>query len=208
MPYERNSDLPTTVRDALPVEAQTVFRTIVNNALEQYDDEGKAFATAWAGLRRAGWERDNDGKWRKVEKMHETTWTRPMEIRKQDDDRMLVFGWLSIATDKDGGVVVDSQGDIIPPEELEKAAYDYVLHARDAGEMHQRTGIGRLVESMVFTKEKQEVLGIPTGVLPEHGWWIGFKIDDVDVWKKIKSGSYRAFSIGGKAKRERQGGEM
>lgn len=32
-----------------------------------------------------------------------------------------------------------------------------------------------LIESMVFTKEKMQLLNIPEGTLPE-GWWIGFKV--------------------------------
>jgi len=62
-------------------------------------------------------------------------------------------------------------------------------------------GIGKLVESMIFTIEKQEALGIPEGVLP-IGWWVGFKISDAETWSDIKSGKLNAFSIGGKALRE------
>lgn len=132
----------------------------------------------------------------------EVQWDIPFEIAKTADDQRLVFGWLSVSQDEDGNTVIDSQGDMIEPEELEKAAYDYVLYARAAGEMHERIeGVGRLVESIVFTKEKQEALGIPPGLLPV-GWWVGFKVDDPDVWQKIKSGEYRAFSIGGTGFRE------
>jgi hypothetical protein len=52
---------------------------------------------------------------------------------------------------------------------------------------------------MVFTKETQAALGID---LKKTGWWIGFKVDDDTVWDAIKSGKYRAFSIGGMALRE------
>lgn len=130
------------------------------------------------------------------------TWSTQFDIAKTDEDRQLVFGWLSVAVDKAGEVIIDSQGDIIEEEVLEKAAYDFTLDARRAGAMHKRIdGIGRLVESMVFTVEKQEALGIPEGTLPV-AWWIGFKIDDSDTWAKVKSGEYSAFSIGGKAVRE------
>ncbi len=134
--------------------------------------------------------------------MPETTWKREIDFKKIDEDNQLVFGWLSVAVNKAGEQIVDLQGDIIEPVELEDAAYDFVLYARKAGEMHKRIeGIGRLVESMVFTVEKQQALGIPEGTLPV-GWWVGFKIDDTDTWDKVKSGEYSAFSIGGKALRE------
>ena len=131
----------------------------------------------------------------------EVTSSHDFEIKKIDEQQ-LVFGWLSVSQDKDGNVIIDKQGDIIESNELEKAAYDFVLYARKAGDMHKSTdGIGRLVESMVFTIEKQQALGIPEGCLPV-GWFVGFRIDDEQVWKKVKSGEYSAFSIGGRAVRE------
>lgn len=133
--------------------------------------------------------------------MSRVNWSATVKLAKAEKARQLVFGWLSVAIDAEGKPVVDHEGDIIPPEELEQAAYDFVLYSRQAGEMHERIGIGRLVESMVFTPEKVKALGIPEGTLPV-GWWVGFKIDDLDVWEKIESGEYQAFSIGGTAERE------
>lgn len=136
--------------------------------------------------------------------MSEESWEASVEISKVDDSQHLVFGWLSVANDESGNTIIDSHGDIITPDELEQAAYDFVLNSRQAGEMHDVIGVGQLVESMVFTEEKQEALGIPPGILPV-GWWVGFYIDDPDVWAKIQSGEYAAFSIGGLAVREEVG---
>lgn len=122
-------------------------------------------------------------------------------ITKSDDDERLVFGWANVAVQVDGEQITDWQGDMIDPEELEKAAYNYVAEFGTAGEMHRRGGVGKVVESCVFTKEKAEALGIPSEILPE-GWWVGFKIEDEEVWEKIKSGEYTMFSIGGEAVRE------
>lgn len=116
-----------------------------------------------------------------------------LEIKKIDEDERLVFGWFSVV-EKDGVLLKDSQGDYIEPEELEKAAYKYVLDARIAGDSHVRKGVGHLVESIVFTKDKQEALGIELGCV---GWWGGFHINDDSVWDKIKKGEYPMFSIGG-----------
>jgi hypothetical protein len=131
-----------------------------------------------------------------VEKM-----PRNYSIVKSDDDRRLVFGWASVAVRVTGEVIEDWQNDIVEIDVLEKAAYDYVLDFGTAGEMHERGGVGRLVESVVFTKEKAAAMGIPEGYLPE-GWWVGYYIDDDDVWKKIKDGTYSMFSIEGTATRE------
>lgn len=132
-----------------------------------------------------------------------------LTVMKSDDDKRLVFGWANIAIRVDGEQIVDYQQDAIDPEELETAAYRYVAEFGSAGEMHLRGGVGRVVESCVFTKEKAQALGIPAETLPE-GWWIGFHITDDEVWEKIKSGEYSMFSIEGKAIREpmEKGGEQ
>lgn len=111
---------------------------------------------------------------------------RELAVMKSDDARRLVFGWANVAVRVDGEQIVDWQKDIIDTGELEKAAYEYVAQFGTAGEMHRRGGVGRVVESVVFTKEKADALGIPPDLLPE-GWWIGFRITDDEVWEKIRS---------------------
>ena len=125
------------------------------------------------------------------------------EVYKADEDKRLVFGWASIAITVDGTELEDRQHDMIDPEDLEDAAYEYVLNFRDTGEEHLPgyRKKGKLVESCVLTKEKQKAMGIPEGILPV-GWWIGFKIDDEDTWQRVKNGTYKMFSIEGKAQRE------
>lgn len=122
------------------------------------------------------------------------------KIAKANDDQMLAFGWASIAIRANGEQIEDWQGDMIDPEELEKAVYDYVQFYRDGGEMHERGGVATLVESVVFTKEKMQAMGIPEGVVPE-GWWLGFRVTDPEVWQKVKNGTYSMFSIEGEAYR-------
>lgn len=135
----------------------------------------------------------------KVTDSGDVEWSKPFDIVKVDgDDKQQVFGWASISS-IGGEDVVDKQDDIIPEDELERAAYDYVLYHRQQGDMHERMGVGRVIESMMFTKEKQGLLGIDLDLV---GWWIGFKVDDPGVWKRIKAGDLPEFSIGGKATRE------
>ena len=123
-------------------------------------------------------------------------------IFKTDDDKRLVFGWASVSFTVDGEQLEDLQHDMIDPDDLEEAAYEYVLNFRDTGELHNPNlrKKGKLVESCVFTAEKQKAMGIPEGTLP-IGWWIGFKIEDDDAWEKVKKGIYKMFSIEGKANR-------
>lgn len=129
-----------------------------------------------------------------------TSGSRTFRIMKSDDEKRLVFGWANIAVRVGGEIIQDFQDDVIDIEELEQAAYNFTAEFGTAGEMHRRGGIGRLVESIVFTKEKAAALGIPPNILPE-GWWVGFRIDDDEVWEKIKNGTYSMFSIEGTAER-------
>lgn len=127
---------------------------------------------------------------------------RIFNISKTDADKQLVFGWASIAEDESGAEVVDLQGDIISAADLEDAAYDHVLNFRSTGERHDPNlrEKGRLVESVVLTAEKQKAMGIPAGIIP-IGWWVGYKIDDLSTWERVKSGDYKAFSVEGKGER-------
>ena len=122
------------------------------------------------------------------------------KIMKSDDEKMLAFGWANVSMRVDGELIEDWQADIIEPEELENAAYEYVLLYREGGEMHERGGAAVLIESVVFTEEKMQAMGIPAGTLPV-GWWIGFKVTDKDVWEKVKDGTYPMFSVEGTAER-------
>lgn len=122
-------------------------------------------------------------------------WSMPLDVRKADPDRRQVFGWASVI-EKNGEPIIDKQGDIIPVSALEPAAYDFVLFSRDQGDMHEETGKGRLIESMMFTTEKQKALGIDLGMV---GWWTGFQVDSPALWSAYKRGERPEFSIGGQA---------
>lgn len=122
------------------------------------------------------------------------------DINKAREDEGLVSGWANVAINKDGSVPLDWQDDVIAPETLEKAAIGFMLDYRGSGEMHEGESKGTVVESIVFTKEKQAALGIPEGVVPE-GWFITVKVHDPEVFAKVKDGTYRMFSIQGTAKR-------
>ena len=130
-----------------------------------------------------------------------------LQLTKVDEDRKMVFGFFSI--NKIGEELLeDSQNDLIETEELEKAAYNFVLDARVSGEEHLRKGVGQLVESIVFTYEKQEAIqktlqdfGIEDAKidLGVEGWFGGFLITDEEVLQKVAKGEYPMFSVGGKA---------
>lgn len=122
------------------------------------------------------------------------------DITKSNSDEHLVSGWANVAVNADGSIPLDWQDDIIRPETLEKAAINFMMDYRGSGVMHQGDSKGVVVESIVFTKEKQACIGIPEGTIPE-GWFITVKVLDPDVFAKVKDGTFRMFSIQGSAKR-------
>ena len=128
----------------------------------------------------------------------------PFQIAKTDEAECLVFGFANVSIAKDGEEIVDLQGDIIEPADLEKAAYEFVLKFRETGEMHDKGdvkgAVGKLVESMVFTPDKLDALGLAKDAVPCR-WWVGFKLAP-EAFAKVKDGTYRMFSIQGRADRE------
>jgi hypothetical protein len=114
-------------------------------------------------------------------------------------DLQMVFGYANVAVQEDGSWPIDWEGDVIPTDVLEAAAYNFVLKHGLLNQMHQwDTECGWLIESMVFTKEKMAALGIPEGTVPE-AWFVGFYIPDPVVFAKVKNGEYNMFSIEGSA---------
>jgi hypothetical protein len=138
------------------------------------------------------------------------------DIVKVDRAQHLVFGWFSV-TEVHGRIIEDTQEDLIKEATIEDSAYEFVLNERKGGAMHEYGKddevkvIGQLVESVVFTHEKQEAMlqslkeqGIDAELnLHAVAWWGGFFIQDSDVWDKITTGHLRAFSIGGKGSRKK-----
>lgn len=121
-----------------------------------------------------------------------------MQIAKVDEDQRLVWGWGSVAS-VDGVPVVDLQDDTVDPTTLTKAATEFMLEVRKALEMHDGSQIGVVLHSLPLTSELAKTLGI---TCRNEGWIVGVKISDDAVWKRVKSGELRAFSIGGSANRE------
>jgi len=121
-----------------------------------------------------------------------------------DPDKQLAFGWASVV-EMNGMPVIDRQGDVITPDDMEDAAYAYVLKSRKGGNMHARAADGgphqvsQMVESFVVTDEKVEKMGLPEDT--PRGWWVGFQIHDPDTWAMIRSGERTGFSIHGHGRR-------
>lgn len=127
-------------------------------------------------------------------------WSLTVPVAKLDEERRLVTGWASIANDAQGRPVIDAEGDIIPVVELEKAAHDLMLSggAGKTDDMHQRFGVGDVVESLVVTAEKRAALGLGTG---PAGWIVTMKVNDDKTWADVKAGKKLELSIYGTGRR-------
>lgn len=66
MPYPANEDLPKSITNHLPYDAQTLFRKVFNRAYGQYETEEQAFRVAWAAVKKE-YVKNEDGMWVKIE---------------------------------------------------------------------------------------------------------------------------------------------
>jgi len=120
-------------------------------------------------------------------------------VAKADDAAQQVFGWANISLRKDGQLVTDLHQDQIPPEDLEQSAYQFVVDQGMSGTDHDgQEPNGVLIESMFFSLEKQQALGIPAGTLPV-GWWLGFHFPDRGIYESVTRGERTMFSVEGTA---------
>ena len=124
------------------------------------------------------------------------------EVSKLDEEQRLVFGFAQVAIGKgETSPFEDHQGDVVDPEELAKAAYDFVLESREGNLMHVGKQIAVLVESMVFTDEKLEKFAAGTEAkLPDDIRTALAALGDVDaqVFKVLTSAIKRGWWIGEK----------
>lgn len=123
------------------------------------------------------------------------------QIIKSDQVQQVVFGWAGKYIDADGSPLVDLQGDVIDPAEIERASYDFMLKHRDSGIMHEGKSVGKIVASLVTTPDVVKALFGPDAKLPV-GWVIGVKYDDPQVFKRVVDGELQMFSIQGSAEHE------
>lgn len=122
-----------------------------------------------------------------------------LEVKKIDQEQRLVTGWVAVVTDEAGSPIIDADDHIIPVIELEKAVHEAFAESGGAGKggsMHRERGVLDVVESFVVTMEKREALGLGEG--PE-GWVASFRVNDNELWGKIKSGEMPELSLRGDA---------
>jgi len=125
------------------------------------------------------------------------------DFAKANLEKQQLFGWASVI-EVNGEPVLDLQGDVISADEMEKAGYSYVMKSRKGGDMHLRDNWApiqksEMIESFIVTDEKRQAMGLPDSV--PTGWWVGFQVQDPQVWADVKAGKRTGFSIHGTGKR-------
>lgn len=119
------------------------------------------------------------------------------QIIKLHEEERMVTGWASVI-EENGVPVIDHQEDVMTEKELVKSAHGFMRDYRASKAMHEGGKIGEVVESVVFTKDLQQALGIDLGKI---GWLIKVHVTNDLVWKRVKKGELRSFSIGGYGRR-------
>jgi hypothetical protein len=134
------------------------------------------------------------------------------EFSKFDTDKRQAFGWASVV-EINGQPVIDLQGDLITPDDLEDAAYAFVRKSRVGGTQHARDEFDRpvqagvLIESKVWTDQKYEAFAKSLNMDPAlfadapRGWEAGFQYEDDATWTDIRTGRKTGFSVHGRGKR-------
>lgn len=88
--------------------------------------------------------------------------------------------------------VVDAQGDVVSPEEIERAAHRFLAEGGGVAEMHGATGAGDVVES--FIAREGDPLFTP------GAWVLGVRLAPA-AWERVRRGELTGFSVGGRAVR-------
>lgn len=127
-----------------------------------------------------------------------------IDIEKADSRGSYIRGWAYVAADETGKVV-DYGGDVLGGlsveegmAEVRKMAHEFIGEARVAKVVHKGRQIGEVMESVIIDDAMAEALGITN---KRRGWYIGMRVDDENVRKRIRSGELKQFSIGGRGQR-------
>lgn len=117
--------------------------------------------------------------------------TKSVSISKADVRRQIVYGVVLAP------YVVDLDGDVMTPDDIETAAHDFMAGGATIGYWHDRPADAHVLESYIAPVDME--LGGQT--ITKGSWILVTKINDPDIWAQIESGAIRSYSIGGTGKR-------
>ena len=94
--------------------------------------------------------------------------------------------------------MVDAQGDVMSARTIEDMAHDYMIRSRKFDKRHDWKAVAAMLVESWIVREDAYLFG---QLIKAVSWVIGVKVFDDMIWQKVKSGVYKAFSIGGKGVR-------
>jgi hypothetical protein len=121
----------------------------------------------------------------------------PLVVKAEDGDREQQKAWAPVLIPNE----TDKQGDVIPADEIEKAAHEFLSEFRNIDTDHDLlSGKGSPIES--WTLKTESTFTRPDGgesrEYPAGTWMLGVKFAD-EAWQRVKSGDLTGFSIYGEA---------
>jgi hypothetical protein len=123
--------------------------------------------------------------------------TAPLVVKADGGEREQQKAWAPVLIPNE----TDKQGDVIPADEIEKAAHQFLAEFRNIDTDHDLlSGRGAPIES--WTLKEASTFTLPDGgesrEYPAGTWMLGVEFAD-QAWKRVKSGDLTGFSIYGEA---------
>lgn len=117
----------------------------------------------------------------------------PCRFLKIDPVKKLVYSIVLVPDEE------DLQEDIVPKEDVEKAAHGFLLKYRTIGDMHKEVALAAPVESYILPAD----MTIGDDLIPAGSWIMATKVFDDALWERIENGEITGMSIGGYSYREK-----
>ncbi len=209
-------DLPTAIQAGVRRNARRLMERIQERRVEQSQDgidkqSAECVADRTASNRRSGM--DGVSARREAvsycESVGKSGLIKDIPIIKIDAEKRIVYG---VVLDP---YIIDTQGDWIPPAEVEETAHKWMKESRSIGLGHRKEAEATPVESYLLPYPdaddyRKAVNGQPhriikfkigEGFVHSGSWVLATMIDDEATWELVKSGELGSYSIGGRGER-------
>ncbi len=123
------------------------------------------------------------------------TLRKEVKITKVDEEKHLVYGVVYAPNDE------DAHGDFATVEEIEKACHNFLAKSNTSKAVDTQHNLEpvegvTIVECAIIKGEHSILKGEPDGT-----WFIVTKIENEEIWKSVKDGTYTGYSLYGFAER-------
>ncbi|MBW1998615.1 MAG: hypothetical protein JRJ29_11695 [Deltaproteobacteria bacterium] len=120
--------------------------------------------------------------------------TREIKIRKVDEENRRFYSIVYAPNEE------DAQGDFSTPEEIQKAAYDFMKNLRllNIDRAHSETPEKAFIAESWLLRKNDPLFPDER----EGSWAVGIVVEDEGLWQDVKKGEINALSMGGVGERE------